>query len=127
MCCPGDENIVHVEQEDTKSDDEYDTTAETSVNLINSNAVTSVETSSPSAGDTMRLTSQVTTSPLKHPVQRPTKSADQLEKEYVENVAALTDRDEADWLEAVTLLELDHSQNALHQAEQRTIAIIDEY
>ena len=36
MCCSGDDNIVRVEQEDTKSDEEYDTTAETSVLLINS-------------------------------------------------------------------------------------------
>ena len=67
----------------------------------------------------MKPISQDTTSPLKHPVQRPTKSADQLEKEYIENVAALTGRDEADWIEAVTLLALDHSQNALYQAEQK--------
>ena len=79
-----DENIVRVEQDDTKSDEERDTTAETSVTLVNSNAVTIVEISSPSASDTMILTSQDTTSPLKHPVQRPTKSADQLEKKYRE-------------------------------------------
>ena len=42
-------------------------------------------------------------------------------------MAALTDLDEEDWIEAVTLLEIEHSQNALYQAEQRTIAIIDDY
>ena len=42
-------------------------------------------------------------------------------------MAALTDLDEEDWLEAVALLEMEHSQNALDQAEQRRIAIIDDY
>ena len=71
--------------------------------------------------------SQDTTSPLKHLVQRPAKTADQLEKEYIENVTALTDMDEEEWLEAIALLEMEHAQNALDQSEQRTLAIIDEY
>ena len=122
-----DENIVRVEQDDTKSDEERDTTAGTSNNSVNSNAVNIVEPSSPSASGTMRLNSQDTTSPLKHPVQRPAKTADQLEKEYIENVAALTDLDKENWLEAIALLKMEHSQNVLNQAEQRTVAIIDEY
>jgi hypothetical protein len=96
MCCSGDENILRGELQDTKDDDEHDTPAATSIGLINSNADSCVSTSLPSAIDTMRAISPDTTSPLKHPVQRPPKSSDHLEKEYLENIAALTDRDEAD-------------------------------
>ena len=66
-------------------------------------------------------------SPLKHPVQRPPKSFDQMEKEYVANLEALIDMDEADWLEAVNLLEMAHTEEVLNQEEQRTLAIIDDY
>ena len=71
--------------------------------------------------------SQETKSPLKHPVQRPPKSFDQMEKEYIANVEALTDIDEADWLEAIALLEMAHTQELLNQEEQRAIVIIDEF
>jgi hypothetical protein len=64
----------------------------------------------------MRPTSEDTTSPLKHPVQRPTKTADQHEKEYIDNVFALKNLDEADWIEAVTLLESAQPQNKTYQA-----------
>ena len=50
-----------------------------------------------------------------------------MEKEYIENVEALTDLDEADWLEAVALLEMAHTQQLLNHEEQRAIASIDEY
>jgi hypothetical protein len=50
-----------------------------------------------------------------------------MEKEYIENVEALTDLDEADWLEAVALLEMAHTQQLLNHEEQRAIVIIDEY
>jgi hypothetical protein len=127
MCCPGDENILRGEQQDTKNDDEYDNPAATSIGLVNSNADSGVSTSLPSAIDTMKAISHDTTSSLKHPSQRPPKSANYLENEYLENIAALTDRDEADWIEAVTLLKIDRLLDALYQAEQRIIAIIDEY
>jgi hypothetical protein len=80
MCYSGDEDIVRVEQEDNISDDGYGITAVTSVSLI----------SSISATDKIQPTSQDTTSPIKHPVQKPTKTADQHEKEYIENISALT-------------------------------------
>ena len=48
-------------------------------------------------------------------------------KEYIENVEALTDLDEAEWLEAVAVLEMEHTQQVLNQEEQRVLAIIDEY
>jgi hypothetical protein len=64
---------------------------------------------------------------LKSPVKRPAKSTDQLEKEYLENNAALTDRDEEEWLEAVSLLDVDRLDNELSQEEQRTLVIIDAY
>ena len=64
---------------------------------------------------------------MKTPVQRPPKSTIQFEKEYLENTAALTDRDEEEWLEAVSLLDVDRMDNELSQEEQRTIVIIDEY
>ena len=86
-----------------------------------------VEPSSPSTSGTRTISSQDTTSPLKHPVQRPAKTSDQLEKEYIENVAALTDMDEEEWLEAIALLEMEHAQLALDHTEHRTLAIIDEY
>ena len=50
-----------------------------------------------------------------------------MEKEYIANVEALTDMDEADWLEAINLLEMAHTQELLNQEEQRTLVIIDEY
>ena len=50
-----------------------------------------------------------------------------MEKEYIANVEALTDMDEADWLEAIALLEMAHTQELLNQEEQRAIVIIDEY
>jgi hypothetical protein len=45
----------------------------------------------------------------------PQKSTDQLEKEYLENIAALTDRDEKEWLDAVTLLEMDRLDDAFYK------------
>jgi hypothetical protein len=84
--CAGDENIVQVEHEEQNSDDGEGSTAGTSVSLIKLPAET----------DTMRPFSENTTNPLKHPVQRPAKTADQLEREYIDNVSALTDLDEAD-------------------------------
>jgi hypothetical protein len=60
-------------------------------------------------------------------VKRPAKSTNQLEKEYLVNIAALTDRDEEEWLEAVSLLAVDRLYNELSQEEQRTLVIIDEY
>jgi hypothetical protein len=119
MCCPGDENTLRVEQQDTKDDDKYDTPAVTSIGLIYLNADSGMTTLLPSAIDTMEPISLDTTSPMKHSVQKPTKSANQLEKEYLENISALTDRDEADWIKAVTLLEMDRSKDALYQAEQK--------
>ena len=59
-------------------------------------------------------------------MQRPAKTYDQLEKEYIENVEALTDLDEADWLEAVALLEMVQTQQILNHEEQRALVIIDE-
>ena len=50
-----------------------------------------------------------------------------MEKEYIANVEALTDMNEADWLEAIALLEMAHTQELLNQEEQRAIVIIDEY
>ena len=50
-----------------------------------------------------------------------------MRKEYVANLEALIDMDEADWLKAVNLLEMAHTQEVLNQEEQRTLAIIDEY
>ena len=73
------------------------------------------------------INSQDTKSPLKHLVQRPAKSYDQMEKEYIENVEALTDLDDADWLEAVALLEMAQTQQILIHEEQRAIVIIDAY
>jgi hypothetical protein len=64
---------------------------------------------------------------LKTLVQRPSKSTDQFEKEYLEDIAARTDRDEEKWPEAVSLLDVDRLKNDLSQEEQRTVAIIDEY
>ena len=64
---------------------------------------------------------------MKSPVKSPAKSTDQLEKEYLENIAALTDRDEEEWLETVSLLAVVRLNNELSQEEQRTLVIIDEY
>ena len=69
MCCPGDENLVRVKHDDTKSDEEWEATTSTSNNSANINTVQTVEPSSPSTSGTMTLRSQDTTSPLKHPVQ----------------------------------------------------------
>ena len=126
MCCPGDESLVRVEHEDPKSDEDQEDTTSTTNNSANIITVHIVEPSSPVKSGLRLISSQDTTSPLKHSVQTPAKTYDQLEKKYIENVAALTDMDEEEWLEALVLLEMEHAQHALDQAEQRTLAIIDE-
>jgi hypothetical protein len=82
--------------------------------MTNSNADIGTSTLSPSGIYTRGTISSGSTSILKTPVQYPPKSTDQLEKEYLKNIAALTDRDEEEWLKAVTLLEMDHSVDALY-------------
>jgi hypothetical protein len=116
-----------VAQDDSKDDEGYDTPTAPSFGMINSNADIGTSTQSPSVIYTRRTISSGSTTSLKTPVWYPPKSTDQLEKEYLENIAALTHRDEEDWLKAVILLEIDRSVDALYQEEQRTIAIIDEY
>ena len=127
MCCPGDESLVRVEHEDPKSDVDQEVTTSTTTNSANINTDHIVEPSSPVASASKLINSQDTTSPLKHPVQRPAKTYDQLEKEYIENEEALTDMDEAEWLKAIALLETGHTQHVLNQKEQRVLAIIDTY
>ena len=87
----------------------------TTTTSANINTGYSVEPSYPVASASNLKNSQDTTSPLKHPVQRPVKTYDQLKKEYIENVEALTDLDEAEWLEAVALLKMEHTQQVLNQ------------
>ena len=77
------------------------------------------EPSSPKATDLIVVEPEDSLSPLKHPVQRPPKSFDQLEKEYVANLEALINMDEADWLEAVNLLEMAHTEEVLSQDSAR--------
>ena len=127
MCCPGDESLVQVEHEDPKNDVAQEVTTSTTTTSANINTDHIVEPSSPVASALNLNNFQDNTSPLKHPVQRPVKTYDQLEKEYIENVEALTDMNEADWLEAISLLEMEHTQHVLNQEEQRVLTIIDEY
>jgi hypothetical protein len=95
--------------------------------VTNSHANSGTSTLSPSGFSQIGTIPCVSSSPLKAPVQMPSKYTDHLEKEYLENFAALTDRDEEEWLEAVILLEVDRLDNDLSKEEQRTIVIIDEY
>ena len=67
MCCSGNENLVRVEQDDTKSDEERDTTAGSTNNSANPNAIYMVEPSSPSTRGTSTINSQDTASPLQRP------------------------------------------------------------
>ena len=76
MCCPGNENLVRVEHEDTKSNEDREATTSTTSNSANINTVHILEPSSPWTSGLRSISSQDTTSPLKHPVQRPTKTYD---------------------------------------------------
>ena len=127
MCCSGDEHLVPVEHEDMTSNVTMTATTSTTTTSANINTGDSVEPSSPMASDSTLINSQNTKIPLKHPVQRPVKSYNQREKECIENLEALTDLDEADWLEAVALLEMAHTQQILNHEERRALVIIDEY
>jgi hypothetical protein len=114
MCCSGDEHTLPVEHQDNKDDDGYETPSVPTMRLPHSNADSGSSTLSPSGIYTRRLISPVSTNPLKNSVHRPQKATYQLDKEYFENISALTDCDEADWLEAVTLLEMNRSDDALY-------------
>jgi hypothetical protein len=127
MCCPGDENIIPMAQEESKDDEEYDTPTAPPIGVTNAHANSGTSTLSPSEIYQIRTISSDSTSLLKTPVQRPSKSTDQLKKKYLKNITALTYRDEEEWLEAVTILKVDRLVNDLSQEEQRTIVIIDEY
>jgi hypothetical protein len=81
MCCPGDENIIPVTQEDSKDDEGYDTPTAPSIGMTNSNADSGTSTLSPSGIYTRGTISSDSASPLRTPVQRPPKPTDQLEKE----------------------------------------------
>jgi hypothetical protein len=127
MCCPGDEKIVQSGQCESKEDNGYDTPT------VSSTDATNVQSSSGASIISFRDSSNIETttcdspSPLKSPVKRPVKTTDQLEKEYLENIAALTDRDEEQRQKAVSLLAVDRLDIQLSQEEQRTLASIDEY
>jgi hypothetical protein len=94
MCCPSDESIVQIAQVESKDDTGYDTPTSLATGITSLHADSGTSTLSPSGLYHIGTIPSDSTSPLKTPVQRPSKSTDQLEKEYLENIAALTDRDE---------------------------------
>jgi hypothetical protein len=127
MCYPGDENIVQTALEISKEKSGYDTPTALAIEVTSVQANSGMSTLLPSGSYHTGTIPSDSTSSLKSPVQSPLKSTDQLEKEYLAYIAALTDRDEEEWLEAVSLVDVDRKDNELFQEEQRTIDIIDEY
>jgi hypothetical protein len=127
MCCPGDENLVQSAQKESKEDTGYDSPTASSIEATSTAANSGTSTILSSGPYYTGTISCDSTSPLKSLVKRPAKSTDQLEKEYLKNIAALTDRDEEEWLEAVSLLAVDRLDNELSQEKQRTLVIIDDY
>jgi hypothetical protein len=113
MWCPGDENIVQIAKEESKKETGYDTPTASAIEVTSVQANSGTSTLSPSGPYNTGIIPSDSTSPLKSPVQRPLKSTDQLEKENLVNIAALTDRDEEEWLEAVSLLDVDRVDNEL--------------
>jgi hypothetical protein len=127
MCCPGDEYLVQSAQQESKEDTGYDSPTALSREATSAVAHSGTSTILSSGHYYTGTSSCDSTSPLMSPVKRPAKSTDQLEKEYLENIAALTDRDEEEWQETLSLLAMDRLDNELSQEEQRTLVIIEEY
>jgi hypothetical protein len=115
-----------VEHKGAKDEDEEVTSALLSVSSISPKSDIRVATLTSSVNDPSISTSLVSTE-LNYAVARLQKSVERLEKEYLMSIAVLTVRDQQDWLDAVTLLNMNRLDDYLHQAEQQTIAIIDEY
>jgi hypothetical protein len=121
MCCPGDENLVKSAQKESKEDTGYDSPTALSIEATSAAANSGTSTILSSGPHYTGTISCDSTSPLKSPVKKPAKSTDQLEKEYLENIAELTDRDEEEWPEAISLLSVDSLDNELSQKEQRRV------
>jgi hypothetical protein len=96
MCCPGDENIVQSALKESKEDTGYDTPATLSIEVTTVKANSGTSTILSSGHYYSGTMPSDSTSSLKSTVKRPAKSTDQLKKEYLENIPALTDRDDED-------------------------------
>jgi hypothetical protein len=57
----------------------------------------------------------------------PQQSVDKLELEYLENVAALDELDEKEWIQEITLLDMGCQEYTLDRAIQQAIAVDDAY